>query len=224
MGAGVGQAASLSETAAQEWQDRGRQALGWSVQLRGTGTAYTPAALRALAPNLRTSIEDTEATLLLAAGGGRSVLGAEHAWVEDVKPATIADAARQRSRWLLGQLAILLRQPGALLRLTARRPFEGLAFIAGLLSRPLSVTALLRLALAVTFAIDGLVGEGGFAALVACALLVVSLVLDIALLRRANGARWGQLVSGSGRLLLAWGGAVLLLPRALLGWVRARRD
>lgn len=224
MGAGVGRAASLSETAAQEWQDRGRQALGWSVQLRGTGTAFTSAALRALAPRLRTSIEDTEATLLLAAGGGRSVLGTDRAWVEDVKPARIADAARQRSRWLIGQLAILLRQPGALLRLTARRPFEGLAFTTGLLSRPLSVTTSLRLALAVTFAVDGLVGTGGFPMLAASGLLSASIVSDLALLRSTTGGRWGQLATGGVHMLLAWGGALLLLPRALLGWVRARRD
>jgi cellulose synthase/poly-beta-1,6-N-acetylglucosamine synthase-like glycosyltransferase len=223
-GVGVGRAASFSEAAAQEWQDRGRQALGWSVQLRGTGTAYTPAALRALAPRLRTSVEDTEATLLLAAGGGRSALGAEQAWVEDVKPSRIADAARQRSRWLAGQLAIFLLQPGALLRLMGRKPLEGIAFAAGLLSKPLSVTALIRLALAAVLAVDGLARTGGFPVLVASGLLVVSIVSDAALLHRTTGARWGQLVSGSAQMLLAWSVALLLLPRALLGWVRARRD
>jgi len=224
MGAGVGQAASLSETAAQEWQDRGRQAVGWSVQLRGTGTAYTPAALRALAPNLRTSIEDTEATLLLAAGGGRSLLGAEHAWVEDVKPERIADAASQRSRWLVGQVAVVLRQPGALLRLTARKPFEGIAFTAGLLSRPLSVTAFLRLVLVMAFALDGLIGGGGTLALAVCGVLLVSLISDLTVLRHATGTTWARLAKDGVRMLLTWGIALLMMPRALFGWVRTPRD
>jgi cellulose synthase/poly-beta-1,6-N-acetylglucosamine synthase-like glycosyltransferase len=223
-GAGIGQAASLSESTAQQWQDRGRQALGWSVQLRGTGTAFTPAALRTVAPRLRTSVEDTEATLLLAAGGGCSALGGEQAWVEDLKPEMVADAARQRARWLVGQLAVVLRQPGALLRLTARSPIEGIAFTAGLLSRPLSVTAFLRLVLATACAADGLVGSGGPLALAASGFLLASLISDVALLRRTTGARWGQLASAGAHMLLAWSGAFLLIPRALFGWVRARRS
>jgi len=223
-GAGVGQAASLSESAAQRWQDRGRQSLGWAVQLRGTGTAFTPSALRRLAPRLKTSVEDTEATLLLAADGGRIVLGGEGAVVEDIKPVRVADAARQRSRWLLGQLAVLVRQPGALLRLAWRNPLEGVAFIAGLLSRPLSLTALLRLFLALGFAVDGLAGRGGAPSLAAGGVLVVSLLSDLVLLRRATDAPWPRLVAAGLKILLAWGGALLLLPRALFGWARGRRE
>ncbi len=223
-GAGVGQAASLSESAAQRWQDRGRQSLGWAVQLRGTGTAFKPSALRRLAPRLKTSVEDTEATLLLAADGGRIVLGGEGAIVEDIKPVRVADAARQRSRWLLGQLAVLIRQPGALLRLAWRNPLEGIAFIAGLLSRPLSLTALFRLVLALGFAVDGFAGRGGAPSLAASGVLVVSLLSDLALLRRATDAPWPRLVAGGSIMLLAWGGALLLLPRALFGWARGRRE
>lgn len=223
-GAGIGRAASLSEAAAQLWQDRGRQALGWSVQLRGTGTAFTPAALTAVVPRLKTSIEDTEATLLLAAGGGCSALGGERAWVEDFKPETVADAARQRSRWLAGQLALFFRQPGALLRLAVRSPLQGIAFATGLMSRPLSLTALARLVLAVVFAVDGLVGAGGALAPVACGLLIVSLMSDLALVRRATEKSWVHVAAGGVRMLLAWGSALLLLPRALFGWVRTRRD
>jgi cellulose synthase/poly-beta-1,6-N-acetylglucosamine synthase-like glycosyltransferase len=222
-GAGVGHAASLSESAAQRWQDRGRQSLGWAVQLRGTGTAFKPSTLRLLAPRLKTSVEDTESTLLLAADGGRIVLGGEGAIVEDIKPVRVADAARQRSRWLLGQLAVLVRQPGALLRLAWRNPLEGIAFIAGLLSRPLSLTALLRLLLALGFAVDGLAGRGGAPSLAASGVLVVSLFSDLVLLRRATDAPWPHLVVAGLRILLAWGGALLMLPRAFFGWARGRR-
>ena len=222
-GAGVGHAASLSESAAQRWQDRGRQNLGWAVQLRGTGTAFQPSVLRRLAPRLKTSVEDTESTLLLAADGGRIVLGGEGAIVEDIKPVRVADAARQRSRWLLGQLAVLVRQPGALFKLARQKPLEGIAFIAGLLSRPLSLTALLRLLLGIGFAVDGLAGRGGAPSLAASGVLVVSLLSDLVLLRRATDAPWPHLVVAGLRILLAWGGALLMLPQALFGWARGRR-
>jgi len=222
-GAGVGHAASLSESAAQRWQDRGRQNLGWAVQLRGTGTAFRPSALQRLAPRLKTSVEDTEATLLLAADGGRIVLGGEGAVVEDIKPTRVADAARQRSRWLLGQFAVLVRQPRALLRLAWRNPLEGIAFTTGLLSRPLSLTALLRLVLALGFAVDGLAGRGSVPSLAASGVLGVSLLSDLVLLRRATDAPWPHLVAAGLRILLAWGGALLLVPRALFGWARGRR-
>jgi hypothetical protein len=222
-GTGVGDSASLSERSAQRWQDRGRQALGWAVQLRGTGTAYTPAALRRLAPSIKTSVEDTEATLLLAADRMPIVLGSEGAIVEDVKPSDIGDAARQRSRWLLGQIAIFARQPGAIIRLLARSPAEGLAFISGLLSRPLSLTALLRLIFALAFLFDNLQGSGGALSLVATAFLIASLVADLGLFRLATGAPFTRLAVDSVRMLASWCWAILLLPRAVAGWVRSRK-
>jgi cellulose synthase/poly-beta-1,6-N-acetylglucosamine synthase-like glycosyltransferase len=221
---GVGDAASLSESAAQRWQDRGRQVLGWAAQLRGTGVVYTPSALRSVAPRLRTAVEDTEATLLLAADGASIVLGSEGAIVEDVKPTTIEDAARQRSRWLLGQIAIFVRQPGAICRLLARKPAEGIAFVSALLSRPLSLTALLRLTFALAFLLDGLLGAGGALSLAASAVLVSSLTCDFFLLRRATGVPFSRLTIDGARMLASWCWAILLLPLAVAGWVRSRRD
>jgi hypothetical protein len=145
---GVGEAASLSESAAQRWQDRGRQALGWTVQLRGTGMVLAPWLLRRLAPRLWTSVEDTEATLLLAADRVPVVLAADQAIVSDTKPSAITDAAMQRSRWLFGKISLFYHQPAALLKLCLRSPAEGLAFLCELLSRPYTLTGLLRAALA----------------------------------------------------------------------------
>ena len=223
IGDGVGDAAALSERAAQRWQDRGRQALGWAVQLRGTGMAFTPAALKSVAPRLRTSAEDTEATLLLDADGQRIELAGEEAILEDVKPTRVADAASQRSRWLLGQLAIFVRQPRAMWRLLVRRPVAGVAFAAGLLSRPLSLTALFRFVLAVGFLADAAIGTGGAVSAAAGGLLIVSLVGDVFLLRRATEASWGRLLSYLAQMLGAWCGALVLFPKAMLGWARARR-
>ena len=103
-GQGAGEAMAHSERAAQEWEDRGRQALGWGVRLRGTGTALTPRALGWVAPRLRTRIEDLEASLLLASAGFPLVLSP--AEVLDEKPARVADAARQRARWLVGRVRL----------------------------------------------------------------------------------------------------------------------
>ena len=222
-GGGVGDAAALSERAAQMWQDRGRQALGWAVQLRGTGMAFTPAALKSIAPRLRTSTEDTEATLLLDSDGQRIELAGEGAVLEDVKPTSVADAASQRSRWLLGQLAIFVHQPAALSRLLVRRPVAGLAFVAGLLSRPLSLTALFRFMLALGFLADAAIGSGGAISATASGLLILSLVGDVFLLRRATEASWGWLLRYLAQMLGAWCGALVLFPKAMLGWARARR-
>jgi len=222
-GGGVGKAAALSESAAQLWQDRGREALGWAVRLRGTGTVYRPAALRSVAGRLVTAIEDTEATLLLASHGGTLALGPADLSVTDVKPEAFGDAARQRSRWLAGQIALLLRRPGTLLRLVARRPLEGLAFAAELASRPLSVTGALRLLLGggwLAWAANH--GWSGLATTLG-ALLLASVAGDALLLRLASRSSWPHLAVAAAAMVFPWLAAAALLPRALLGWMRGRK-
>jgi len=224
VGAGVGGAASLSENAAQRWQDRGRQAMGWTVELRGTGVVMTPSLLRNIVPRLRTSVEDTEATLLLAADRVPVVLAGEGAVVEDIKPSQIADAARQRSRWLLGKIGILVRQPRALARLCRRQPMEGLATVCGLLSRPLALSSLLRVAAATAYVLDAIIGNGELAPLLVAAVIAISVLSDLALFRRASPTPWPTFAANAFRITLSWFGAVLLLPQALLGWARGRRN
>ncbi len=219
----LGRAVALSERAAQLWQDRGRQALGWAVRLRGTGTVYRPEALRSVAGRLVTAIEDTEAGLLLASAGATVALGPEELPVADVKPEGLGDAARQRSRWLAGQIGLLLRRPGALLRLIARRPLEGLAFAAELLSRPLSLTGVFRLLLGAAWTAWS--ATHGWPALetVLGAVLLASVAGDAILLRLASGASWPRLAAAVAAMALSWLGAAALLPRALVGWMRGRR-
>jgi cellulose synthase/poly-beta-1,6-N-acetylglucosamine synthase-like glycosyltransferase len=222
-GDGIGRTVSLSESAAQLWQDRGRQALGWAVRLRGTGTFYRPQVLRRVAPELGTSVEDTEATLLLASWGARLALGPEGAAVADVKPEGVGEAARQRSRWLAGQLGLLARRSRSLLRLVHRRPLEGAAFIAELLSRPLSVTGPLRLLAGVGFAVAAsLHGWPPWESALA-AVLLASTTADLYLLRKTGVTSWRALLAGLLSLSVSWLVAVALLPAALFGWVRGRR-
>jgi hypothetical protein len=217
-GEGVGAAAAYSEHSAQQWDDRGRETLGWTVRLRGTGTALTPDAFCQVAQRLRTRVEDHEATLLLAAAGARVVLGPPEALVRDEKPARVRDAARQRARWLAGRYAILFRQAGAVLRLICRRPMEGSAFVVEVLSRPFSLTAMLRLAIAAVLLVVGW-RTGSLGAEIVAGVVLASIAGDAALILRDGGVPW----RGIARLILAWIGAVPLLPHAILHWMGARR-
>ena len=217
-GAGTGLAAAHSERVGQEWEDRGRQALGWSVRLRGTGSALSPRALAWVAPRLRTRVEDLEATLLLAAAGYRIELAEVE--IRDDKPAAVADAARQRARWLVGRLHLALRHPLAFGQLFLRRPGEALAFAVELLSRPLSLTALLRLLVAGALTVSAVAGNGqSWVEVVAAAVLVASVVGDLTIIQLAGSINWRS----AAKLVSAWLGAVLLAPRALWRWTRVRR-
>lgn len=222
-GSGVGGAAAFSESAAQAWEDAGRQELGWTVHLRGTGSALDREIFCSVVPRLRTRAEDTEMTLLLASEGHRVALGGSGAHVEDMKPCAVDEAARQRARWLLGELGIMLRHPRALLQLLRRRPAEGLAFACELVSRPLSLTALIRAVLAMCLALDAALSETTFSAVVA-GVLVASLAIDAWLLRLARGATRPPLTSSATQLCLAWMRALVLLPKTLLGWARTRNS
>ncbi len=215
-GYGPGEAACLSERLAQEGWDVGKQASGWSVRLRGTGTLFKPQVFLALAAQLRTQIEDTEASLLLQAQGARAAL-LPTAVVVDQKPQTLQQASRQRARWLAGQLQLLWCHRGTLLRLILRRPLEGLAWGTALLSRPLSLSSPARFlagaALAALawrrnaplFALWGAVVAGSAAGEAAWFLV-----------------RYPQALGSTLQLACAWLRAVLLLPRAFSRWLRGR--
>ncbi len=217
-GEGAGAAAAYAERSAQQWDDRGREVLGWAVRLRGTGTVLSPEAFREVAQRLRTRVEDHEATLLLASENMPTVLGHPDAVVHDEKPASVGSAARQRARWLAGRYEILLRQPRAVARLIRRRPAEGTAFVVEILSRPFSLTAILRLAVAALL-LAAAWRTGSVGAWVMAGAVVASVAADAALIFRSGRVPWPGIV----RLVLAWLGAVPLLPRAISRWLGARR-
>jgi cellulose synthase/poly-beta-1,6-N-acetylglucosamine synthase-like glycosyltransferase len=94
--------AAYSEILAHQIDDLGRLRLGWPPPLRGTGMVVRREALEALAPRLRTRVEDAELSLLLAVEG-KVVQFVPHSAVGDPKPATARGVATQRGRWLQGQ-------------------------------------------------------------------------------------------------------------------------
>lgn len=147
-GATVASLAALSEILSQTVDDTGRARLGWPVPLRGTGMALPPRLLAELAPRLRTRIEDTELSLLLAERGVR-VAFAPDAVIGDPKPADGEGAARQRGRWLQGRVELLRRDWPRLLRLLlSGRPGDA-ALVLTLALRPKTLVVALKAALAV---------------------------------------------------------------------------
>lgn len=201
---GVGAAAAESERVAQDSEDRGREALGWNVRLRGTGSAFTARAFLEIMPRLDTRIEDLEATLLLTANGDR--IRMTEAVVLDEKPEAMTAAASQRARWFLGRYELLVRRAPAFARLVARNPIEGAAFLVEIFGRPLSLTAPLRVVAAILLMRREHAILGGIFALSAAA--------DVALHAKASPA-------AALRLGGSWLMALLLAPRALVRWMRA---
>ena len=207
----AGAAAAISERFAQSCEDRGREAFGWNVRLRGTGSAYRPRAFADVMPHVKTRIEDNEATMLLTAAGATIRLAPEEAVVFDEKPSTIGDAASQRARWILGRYELLGRRFGTFVAVTARRPAEGLASIVEIFGRPLSLTVPLRV-ITGAFAI-----KAGYVVL--GTLVAGSVVIDIVShLALARGVP-----RGIASVAASWVLAVLLAPRALTRWLRVDR-
>jgi len=218
-GRGPGRSAAVSEQIAQRHEDRGREMLGWGVRIRGTGFALRSAAFLAIADRLVTQVEDLEMSLLLAEIGSPAVMGTEDAVVYDEKPERVADAARQRARWLAGQLSLPIRQARAFIRVLARQPLEGLSFCGEIVGRPLSLTVPLRLVVASVLgaraASLGWSSPEGIIALVICS----SAGFDVLLNALASGFR----VRSALCLVASWLRAIVLLPRAFMSWMRTRR-
>lgn len=214
-GHSVGEAAARSELLAQHCEDQGRERLGWAVRLRGTGTALRPQVLLAELGRLRSTVEDFEVSLLLAARGYRVRLGPTSPVVLDDKPETVGAAARQRTRWFAGRFSLLVLQPRAWLRLLVRSPLEGLAFLVELFSRPLTLTIPARVLAAAVVLLQG----ARTPAIAAATVVMTSAVLDAAWgMAGMRLGSWGAVV----KLAAAWVAAVIMLPRALFGWMRVR--
>ena len=217
-GQGPGEAAAQSEAFAQNVEDRGRERLGWNVRLRGTGTALRPQDFVKSVDALRTQVEDLEASLLLSADGATLKMAGGEAWVTDEKPADRGRAAAQRARWLAGKLEILVRHIPALYRLIARSPLEGAAFVAEMFGRPLSLSVLLRIAAGIVLSFEGALGDSPVGWVLA-AMLLASAAGDV-MLHSRQGLRAGT----AANLGVSWLGAVVLSPRALVRWMRARKS
>jgi cellulose synthase/poly-beta-1,6-N-acetylglucosamine synthase-like glycosyltransferase len=133
--AGTGRQAGWSEVLMQRIEDEARRRCGWSVPLRGTGMALRAGLLAELSPRLHTLAEDLELDVLLAARGAR-VAFVPAAAVLDPKPRGAAGAARQRARWLQGQLQVLRDYRRELLRAARQGGLSAWMLLPLLMLRP----------------------------------------------------------------------------------------
>jgi len=85
---------------------RGREALGLSVGLQGTGMAFTRDLLERYPLATTSLVEDQEQHLALQAGGERVAFAAETA-VESPMPTTLSGSADQQLRWESGRVRLL---------------------------------------------------------------------------------------------------------------------
>jgi len=202
---------ALSERFAQTCEDRGREAFGWNVRLRGTGSAFRPKAFTDIIPKLATRIEDHEASLLLTAAGATIRLAPRDAIVFDEKPSSVGAAASQRARWLLGRYELLARRGGTFLAITAKHPAEGLATIVEIFGRPLSLTIPLRLIVGALAIARGHTVLGSAVA--------GSTAIDIV----THFAMHRGVPRGTTSMAASWLLALLMTPRALTRWLRTDR-
>lgn len=199
-------ALAASENFAQTREDRGREAFGWNVRLRGTGTAFRPQIFLDVIPRLVTRIEDHEASLLLTAAGATIRLAPEAAIVYDEKPSTVDAAALQRARWILGRYELLARRAGTFAEITARKPAEGIAALVEIFGRPLSLSVPLRLVAGAWAIAAGAPILGGA--------IAATTAIDIA----SHG-----IPRGTASVAASWLLALLYTPRALTRWLRTER-
>ncbi len=214
---GVGGAIRHSEHFAQHIEDQGRQQAGWSVRLRGTGTALTPACFHVTSRGLKTRVEDLEASLVLAAAGMTAVLGEGSAVVYDEKPAGLEKAAVQRARWLAGRWHLLVTRRDRFSSLIRRRPLEGMAFLVEIWGRPLSLSLTAR-SLGFFCLLGMAAARPSPIVLLAALLLLFSIFLTLFTLRFAGPLPW----AASASLFAAWLRSLARLPQAISGWLRAR--
>ena len=144
----VGRLAGFSELTEQGVPDQLSALLGLPVRLRGTGMGLTRSVLEELAPELRTSVEDAELSLLLAARG-IPIRPIQEARVLDPKPRDRMAAARQRGRWLRGQVRLIQEHSRLLLRLAVWRP-NSWPLLASIFLKPKSLWIPLKAGLAMT--------------------------------------------------------------------------
>ncbi len=207
---------ACSELMEQLLDDTRRAARGWPVRLRGTGMLLRGDVFAAAVRRLCTRIEDVELTLFVAAAG-HGIAALHAAQVLDPKPASSRDAARQRARWLRGQVRVLRMHWRVVLAVAARGP-GGLSLLGSVLAKPRSVLVACKLLAALLLA--GLAAHAHALLIVVPAVLLFMWILPDAIYL-ARGLRLPQTRGLAVRLVFAPLYALWWLPIAVLA---ARRE
>ena len=207
---------ACSELMEQLLDDTRRAARGWPVRLRGTGMLLRGDVFAAAVRRLCTRIEDVELTLFVAAAG-HGIAALHAAQVLDPKPASSRDAARQRARWLRGQVRVLRMHWRVVLAVAARGP-GGLSLLGSVLAKPRSVLVACKLLAALLLA--GLAAHAHALPIVVPAVLLFMWIFPDAIYL-ARGLRLPQTRGLALRLVFAPLYALWWLPIAVLA---ARRE
>lgn len=216
--------AAFSEELEQAVFDRLRSRLGWSVRLRGTGMAFQANLLARLAPELATSVEDAELSLLLADSRCR-VVPAPETYVCDPKPISASAAQRQRARWLQGQGQLLRCHPARIGRSLLRGPADW-SLLSSILFKPHSFILPLK-AIAASAGVGLWLARvvGATSALALAAPLIVALVavlLGLAACPRDRRRRYLRALIGAYRYPLMWIRSLQLAFASDDPWLRVR--
>ena len=207
---------ACSELMEQLLDDTRRAARGWPVRLRGTGMLLRGDVFAAAVRRLCTRIEDVELTLFVAAAG-HGIAALHAAQVLDPKPASSRDAARQRARWLRGQVRVLRMHWRVVLAVAARGP-GGWSLLGSVLAKPRSVLVACKLLAALLLA--GLAAHAHSLPIAVPAVLLCMWILPDAIYL-ARGLRLPQTRGLALRLVFAPLYALWWLPIAVLA---ARRE
>jgi len=221
----IGEIAAYSELLEQKVADRLRGTLGWPVRLRGTGMAFSREVFREAVAGLVTQVEDVELSLRLATRGVH-VQRVPEAYVLDPKPSDNAVAARQRARWLRGQLQVWWQYRSSILRLAMRGPWAW-SLLKSLLLKPRSLIAVAKaIGVGIFWALDS---PAGSALWIMVVLLLVSLAGDVAYTCIGVSFLAGRRLLRRRAMYLAayplwWLGVVALAVRSPRGWLTGRRS
>ncbi len=221
----IGEIAAYSELLEQKVADRLRGALGWPVRLRGTGMAFRREVFLEAVAGLITQVEDVELSLRLATRGVH-IQRVPEASVFDPKPPDNVVAARQRARWLRGQLQVWWHYRSSILRLAMRGPWAW-SLLKSLLLKPRSLMAAAKaIGVGIVWALGSPAGSPLW---IMMALLLVSLAGDLAFTCLGVSFLAGRRVLLRRGMYLAvyplwWLAIVALAVRAPRGWLTGPRS
>ncbi len=222
----IGRLIALSERMDQGFFDRLRSRMGGSVRLRGTGMALRYGVLAQFAPMLQTKAEDVELTILLAAYRFRT-LPAFEAKLLDPKPDIPTGAMNQRARWLQGQMDIVRRYPGLILKLMFTN-FPGFILAVSSLMKPRSLFSVLRLLLNVGIFVIAIANHlsPAFIHLLTIGSLLINLpeflALGYAIWRSPDRLADLKALAALPAFTLLWMQSVLLASISRSNWLRVR--
>ena len=219
----IAEIAAYSDLLEQKVADRLRGSLGWPVRLRGTGMLFKREVFLEAAAGLLTQVEDVELSLRLATRGVHVERVAE-ASVLDPKPYGIDGAARQRARWLRGQIQVWWHYRSEIVRLTMRGPWAW-SLLKSLLMKPRSLMVSAKaIGVCILWALET---NPGSALWILMVLMMVSLAGEIAYMCFGLSYLAGRLLLLRRAIYLAayplwWLAVVALAIRAPRVWLSVR--